>query len=59
MYLYNLNKTKYKAAKKKMEKLITYEKNKYYKNVLEKTNNNIKQKWQAIRLMINRNKVEK
>ena len=50
------NRTKYKVANKNAEKLLNNEKNKYYKNMLEKTNNNIKQKWQAIRLIINRKK---
>ena len=35
------NRTKYKVAKKNVEKLLIKEKNKYYKNMLEKTNNNI------------------
>ena len=47
------NRTKYKVAKKNVEKLLMEEKNKYYKNMIEKTNNNIKQKWHAIRLIIN------
>ena len=47
------NRIKYKVAKKNVEKILIKEKNKYYKNMLEKTNNNIKQKWQAIRLIIN------
>ena len=34
------------------------EKNKYYKNMLEKTNNNIKQKWHAITLIINRKNID-
>ena len=40
-----------------MQKAIDAEKKKYFKNLLEKTNNNIKQKWNAIRLIINRKKV--
>ena len=52
------NRTKYKVAKKNVEKLLIEEKNKYYKNMLEKTNNNIKQKWQAIRQIINRKKID-
>ena len=50
------NKKRYKIAKKHVEKVIKEEKNKYYKNLLENTNNNIKQKWEAIRLIINRKK---
>ena len=52
------NKVKYKIIKKEVEKEIAKEKEIYYKNLLEKTNNNIKQKWNAIRTIINRNKVQ-
>ena len=51
------NKLKYKKAKKAMEIAITKEKDTYYRNLLETTNNNIKQKWNTIRLIINRQKV--
>ena len=37
---------------------IVKQKEMYYKNLLEKTNNNIKQKWNAIREIINRHKVQ-
>ena len=52
------NKLKYKKAKQDMENAINKEKDKYYRNLLERTNNNIKQKWNAIRLIINRQKVQ-
>ena len=39
-------------------KAITDEKEKYYKSILDKTNNNIKQKWNAIRLIINHSKIQ-
>ena len=38
--------------------MISNEKEKYYKNLLQKTSNNIKQKWNTIRLIINRSKVQ-
>ena len=41
-----------------MENAIRKEKETYYKNLLEKTNINIKQKWNTIRLIINRQKVQ-
>ena len=50
------NKTKYKIAKKEMQKAIDVEKKKYFEGLLDKTNNNIKQKWNAIRIIINRKK---
>ena len=50
------NKKKYKIAKNHVEKVLYEEKNKYYKNMLENTNNNIKQKWETIRLIINQKK---
>ena len=50
----DLIKQKYKIAKKHTENLIKEEKNKYYQNLLKKSNSNIKHKWQAIRLIINR-----
>ena len=52
----DINNTKYKIAKKEMQKAIDVEKKKYFKNLLEETNDNIKQKWNAIRLIINRKK---
>ena len=53
------NKKKFKEAKEKMDKAINNEKDKYYKNLLESTNNNTKKKWNAIRIIINRKKLEK
>ena len=38
--------------------LISNEKERYYKKLLHKTSNNIKQKWSTIRLIINRAKVQ-
>ena len=38
--------------------MILTEKEKYYKNLLEKSSNNIKQKWNSIRLIINRSKIQ-
>ena len=52
------NKVKYKKIKKEVEKEIAKQKAKYHKKLLEKTNNNIKQKWNAIRIIINRNKAQ-
>ena len=52
------NKKKYKEMIDKVTKVIADEKEKYYKNLLDKTNNNIKQKWNAIRLIINRSKIQ-
>ena len=52
------NKKKYKEMKHAVTKAIADEKEKYYKNILDKTNNNMKQKWNAIRLMINRSKIQ-
>ena len=52
------NKTKYKIAKQEMEKAIENEKQNYYKKLLDNTNNNIKKKWNAIRLIINRKKMQ-
>ena len=40
--------------KNTVTKAIADEKEKYYKSLLNKNNNNIKQKWNAIRLIINR-----
>ena len=51
------NKIKYKQFKQMVTKMISHEKEKYYKNLLHKTSNNIKQKWSTIRLIINRAKV--
>ena len=52
------NRKKFKEAKVKMEEAIDIEKDKYYKNLLEGTNENIRQKWNAIRIIINRKKVK-
>ena len=52
------NKKKYKQMKHIVTKAIADEKEKYYKNLLNKNNNNIKQKWNAIRLIINRSKIQ-
>ena len=52
------NKVKYKTMKKEVEKEIAKEKEIYYKNLLEKNNHNIKLKWNAIRTIINRNKIQ-
>ena len=52
------NRSKYKIAKKALETSINAEKTKYFHNSLVNTNNNIKQKWDAIRVMINRKKVD-
>ena len=54
----NKNKKKYRDAKIKMEEAIDREKEKYYKNLLDNTNNSIQKKWDAIRIIINRKKVE-
>ena len=54
----DINKNKYKAAKKALETAIKVEKTKYFHNLLASTNNNIKQKWDAIRVMINRKKTD-
>ena len=40
----DINKNKYKAAKKALETAIKVEKTKYFHNLLANTNNNIKQK---------------
>ena len=39
-------------------KAIANEKQKYYKSLLDKTKNIIKQKWNAIRVIINRSKIQ-
>ena len=52
------NKKKYKQLKQKVTYLISNEKENYYKNLLDNTSNNIKQKWNTIRLIINRSKVQ-
>ena len=49
----DINRTKYKIAKKELETAIKAEKTKYFHNSLAKTINNIRQKWDAIRVMIN------
>ena len=41
-----------------MENAITKEKDTYYRNLLKRTNSNIKQKWKTIRLIINRQKIQ-
>ena len=53
-----LNRQKYKVAKITMEDTIDSEKSKYYRKLLDTANNNVKQKWCAIRQMINRRKVK-
>ena len=52
------NQQNYKTAKKKVETAINAEKKMYFHKILVNTNNNIKQKWDAIRLMINRQKTD-
>ena len=52
------NKKKYKSARIKMEEAIDKEKTSYYAKLMENTNNNIQQKWKAIRVIINRKKTE-
>lgn len=47
-----LTKPNIKLRKKEMQKAIDVEKKKYFKGLLDKTNNNIKQKWDAIRIII-------
>ena len=54
----DVNKNRYKIAKAAMENAIDSEKDKYYRKLLDNTNNNVKQKWSAIRQIINRKKVE-
>ena len=54
----DMNQTKYKAAKKTLETAIKNEKTKYFHKLIANTNNNIKQKWDAIRVMINRKKTD-
>ena len=41
-----------------MDEAISKEKDKYYKSLIESTNNNARQKWNAIRTIINRKKTE-
>ena len=50
------NKTKFKEAKAIMDEAIEKQKDKYYKTLLEDNNNNARQKWNAIRMIINRKK---
>ena len=52
------NNKKFKEAKENMDEAIDKEKNKYYKNLIEGTNNNARKKWNAIRTIINRKKTE-
>ena len=52
------NRDKFRKAKKDMEELIKKEKDLYYKNLLENQSNNVRQRWNAIRLIINRKKVD-
>ena len=49
---------KYKKAKKIMEEEIDKEKDKYYKTIMDNTSNNIKKKWDILREIINRKKIE-
>ena len=44
-------KVKYRKLKREVEKEIAKEKEIYYKNLLENTNNNIKQKWNVLNLL--------
>ena len=53
------NKDKYKTSRIMMENAITIEKNKYYQRILENINNNTKKRWDAIRVIINRKKINK
>ena len=52
------NKDKYKAAKTEMENAIEDEKSKFYQKLLENSNNCNKKRWDAIRLIINRRKID-
>ena len=52
------NKLKYKKAKKVMESAISKAKDTYYRNLLDKNSKNIKQKWNSIRIIINRQKTQ-
>ena len=52
------NKKNYKTAKKEVEKAINNEKQFYYKTIMNKESRNIKNYWNAIRLIINRKKSE-
>ena len=52
------NQNKYKKIKQEIQKEIKSEKSKYYNNLLEQTSNNMKQKWTAIRQIVNRSKAQ-
>ena len=52
------NKHKYKTAKFAMDEAIEKEKTEYYKKLLDKTSNNNKKRWSAIRQIINRKKTD-
>ena len=52
------NRTKFKEAKKIMEYKIVQEKDSYYKNLLENNTDNLRQRWNAIRTIINRRKAK-
>ena len=41
-----------------MHNAIEKEKEKYYKNLLDNTDNNLRKKWNAIRIIINSKKIE-
>ena len=53
-----VNRQKYKKAKISMEDAIDTEKSRHYSNLLDNANNNARQKWSAIRQIINRKRVE-
>ena len=53
------NKQKYKTSKIVMENAIGIEKEKYYQNILKNINNCAKKRWDAMRVIINRKKVNK
>jgi hypothetical protein len=51
-----VNKKKYKTAKKEVEKAIKNEKQLYYRTIISNESKNIKNYWDAIRIIINRKK---
>jgi hypothetical protein len=51
-----VNKKKYKTAKKEPEKAIKNEKQLYYRTIISNESKNIKNYWDAIRIIINRKK---
>ena len=53
-----LSKEKYKQSKIIMENEIDKEKTQYYKKILQDTNDNIKKRWNAIRVIINRKRID-